>query len=360
MSGTILMIHGMWAGGWVWENYRAFFEQKEYLCVAPTLKYHDMDPDGAPNLRLGTTSLLDYVADLERLIKKLETPPILIGHSMGGLIAQILAGRGLAEAVVLLTPASPYGILALRPSVIRSFWSTLTTWKFWEKPIRPTYAEASFAMLSLMPHSRKRRIYSKMVYESGRAGSEIGFWYFDPQKATNVEAAAITCPMLIMAGAKDRLTPVSVIRKIAKKYKAIATYKEFKDHAHWIMDEPGWQAVAQEASLWLDKVMAFKRLPVMPYAEQRHHKRIAFNAPITISDAVSNRRFTGNTDNYSLGGVQFTSQVALQEGAGIDVRLLDCVPGFDGPKANDEYKAEVIWCKEKAEASFFEIGVRFF
>jgi pimeloyl-ACP methyl ester carboxylesterase len=74
---------------------------------------------------LGTTSLLDYAADLEKQIRELEEVPILMGHSMGGLLAQIFGSRGLARALVLLTPASPAGILALKPSVIQSFSSIL-------------------------------------------------------------------------------------------------------------------------------------------------------------------------------------------------------------------------------------------
>ena len=126
MAETIVMIHGMWGGRWAWENYKRFFEQKGYRCVTPTLRFHDMDPNETPNPQLGTTSLLDYAEDLEKEIHNLDTMPILMGHSMGGLLAQILGSRGLAKALILLTPASPRGILALKASVIKSFWSTLT------------------------------------------------------------------------------------------------------------------------------------------------------------------------------------------------------------------------------------------
>ena len=111
MTETIVMIHGMWGTGWYWENFKRFFEGKGYHCVVPTLRFHDMDPKGLPDPRLGTTSLLDYAADLEKLIRELHATPILMGHSMGGLLAQILGSRGLAKALVLLTPASPHGSL---------------------------------------------------------------------------------------------------------------------------------------------------------------------------------------------------------------------------------------------------------
>ena len=177
MTETIVMIHGMCGGGWYWEKYKAFFESKGYHCTTPTLRFHDMDPNETPELRLGTTSLLDYAEDLEREIRKLQGVPIVMGHSMGGLIAQILGSRGLARALVLLTPASPSGIIALRPSVIRCFWSGLTKWGFWRKPMRLTFDEAVYGVLQLLPSREQKELFHRFIFESGRASCEIGFWF---------------------------------------------------------------------------------------------------------------------------------------------------------------------------------------
>ena len=62
------MIHGMWGGGWNWDNFKQFFEKKDYHCLTPTLRFHDVDPGAPPNPQLGTTSLLDYAEDLEKEI----------------------------------------------------------------------------------------------------------------------------------------------------------------------------------------------------------------------------------------------------------------------------------------------------
>lgn len=80
MNETIVMIHGMWGGGWYWENFKKFFEGEGYHCITPTLRFHDVDPKEPSNLGLGTTSLLDYAGDLEKEINKLETVPILTGQ----------------------------------------------------------------------------------------------------------------------------------------------------------------------------------------------------------------------------------------------------------------------------------------
>jgi pimeloyl-ACP methyl ester carboxylesterase len=251
VADTIFMIHGMWGGPWCWENYCRVFEAKGYHCVTATLPYHDMDPRVIPDPRLGTTSLIDYAELLERKVRELGVKPIVMGHSMGGLLAQILGARSLAKALVLLTPASPSGIIAVTPSVIRSFWSVQTAWGFWRKPMRQTFAEAVYSMLHLLPEKERKKTYDRFVYESGKVACEIGYWPFDSKHASKVDESKVACPMLVVAGTQDRITPVSVVRRVARKYRTVSTYKEFEDHAHWVMAEPGWQEVAEYVSSWL-------------------------------------------------------------------------------------------------------------
>ncbi|MCX6002669.1 MAG: alpha/beta hydrolase [Chloroflexi bacterium] len=255
MVETIVMIHGMWGGPWYWENYKNFFEGKGYRCIIPTLRFHDMDPKAIPNPGLGITSLLDYADDLEKEIRGMDPQPILMGHSMGGLLAQILGSRGLAKALVLLTPAPPSGINALMPSVVRSFWSVLMGYGFWKKPKRQTFNEAVYSMLSLLPQEEQRKVYDRFVYESGRAASEIGFWFLDPKRASKVDEKKVSCPVLVIAGSQDKITPASVVRNVADKYSAVSTYREFTNHAHWVVGEPDWQEVADYACGWLNQAL---------------------------------------------------------------------------------------------------------
>ena len=255
MTDTIFMIHGMCAGAWVWNNFKGFFAAKGYHCMTPTLRYHDINQSKAPNPQLGTTSLLDYAGDLEQEIRQLGGKPVVMGHSMGGLLAQMIGSCGLAKALVLLAPASPAGILPLKPSVMRAFLSAVTQWGFWRKPMRPTFNEVVYSALHLMPAEEHQAIYDKFGYESGRAGWEIGLWFFDSKGASRIDESQVTCPVLVIAGAEDRMTPASVVRKVARKYKAVATYKEFRHHAHWVVGEPGWEAIAEYIADWLDQVL---------------------------------------------------------------------------------------------------------
>ena len=251
MADTIFMIHGMFGGPWCWKNYRRKFEAEGYRCIATTLRYHDMDPRGIPHPDLGKTSLLDYADQLEYEISQLDETPILMGHSMGALLAQLLGARNRAKALVLLTPASPSGIMALSPSGIKGYWSGLTQWGFWKSPFRQKFSETAYSTLHLLQEKEQWEIYQTFVYDSGRAATEIGLWFFDPLRASSVDESKVTCPVLVVAGSLDRLIPAAVARKIAKKYKAVSTYKEFKNHSHWIVGDPGWQEVADDVSSWL-------------------------------------------------------------------------------------------------------------
>jgi len=106
MTESIVMIHGMWGGSWCWDNYRSFFEKRGFRCHTPVLRHHDVRPQDQPPEALGRVSLKDYADDLEAYIRDMDDAPIIIGHSMGGLLAQMLGARGLGKGLALLTPAS--------------------------------------------------------------------------------------------------------------------------------------------------------------------------------------------------------------------------------------------------------------
>lgn len=258
MNRTIVMIHGMWGGAWCWDNFKTFFETRGYRCLTPTLRHHDIAPDRPPPQALGTTSLLDYVDDLAREIERLDETPVITGHSMGGLLAQMLASRGYGSALVLVSSAAPAGIFALSGSVVKSFrsiitkWGFVPRWGFWKKPHRQTFAESVFSTLHKLNEEEQWAVFNKFVPESGRAAFETGLWLIDSRRAAAVDPSTITCPVLLVGGRDDRLTPVSVLRRIAKRYKEVSTCKEFENHGHWLLGEPGWEEIAGYITGWLE------------------------------------------------------------------------------------------------------------
>jgi pimeloyl-ACP methyl ester carboxylesterase len=256
MPETILMIHGMCGGAWVWDHYCATFESLGYRCTAATLRHHDVDPQVKPPPQLGTTGLLDYVRDLTAEVERLEVEPILMGHSIGGLLAQMLGSRMPCKALVLLAPVPPAGILCLKPSIVKGFGSILTRWGWWKAPIRCTFPEAVYGMLHLLPVQDQHRTHDRFAHESGRAAFQSGFWFLDPKRTTTVDASQITCPVLVLAGTQDRLAPAPAMRRVAQRYAPHATYHAFPNHAHWMVAEPGWEEVTDYISGWLDRVLA--------------------------------------------------------------------------------------------------------
>jgi pimeloyl-ACP methyl ester carboxylesterase len=256
---TIFMIHGMCGGAWCWDNYKKFFEEQGYNCIIPNLRWHNIESKNSPDSMIGTTSLLDYVSDLEKEIDKLNTTPILIGHSMGGLLAQIIAERKKIKALILLSPASSYGILDLKMSVLKIFSNFFKEFPFWNKPIKKNFKTMSYSMLNLCSEEEKIKIFDKFCYESGRALSEIGFWFFDFKKAAKVNANNVNCPVLFIVGGKDRIIPTSIVRKTADKYKVVSDFKIFPNNAHWLLGEPNWEKIAGYIDNWI-KINLNKKL----------------------------------------------------------------------------------------------------
>ena len=106
-KAPVLMIHGAFCGPWSLQGLKDRFAAAGRAVTAPCLRFHDRNP---PPAALGTTGLLDYAADLEEEIAALERPPVLVGHSMGGLLAQMLAARMEIAALILLAPSAPWGV----------------------------------------------------------------------------------------------------------------------------------------------------------------------------------------------------------------------------------------------------------
>ena len=250
---TVVMIHGAFCGGWVFEPWRAAFESEGHRVHAPTLRHHDCGQD--PPSELGTTSVLDYAADLEILLDGLEQAPILVGHSMGGLLAQMLAARRSVRALVLLAPSAPWGVLPSTPFEIVSAQALYMAGDFWQKRLRPTHWIAAANALDLVPHPERDEIFARFVPESGQATFEIMHWPLDLARAAQVDPRAVTCPILCLSGARDRVNPPATVRRIARRYEGRAIYEELAGHSHWLIGEPGWEKIAARALEWLGEVL---------------------------------------------------------------------------------------------------------
>ncbi len=248
----ILFIHGMWGRAELWDQYRSRFEAAGHATHAITLRHHDTRIDQPAPAGLGQTSLTDYVEDILSDMRGMEEAPILIGHSMGGLLAQLVAARTEhVRAVIGLTPGPPAGVFAISPRTLNVFRDILLTPAFWKKPTRLSFSRARYGLLHNMSPEAARQLYQEMVWESGRATAEIAFWLFDKSRASRVEPEKIPCPVLLLSGEKDRTVSPGVVRAAVKRYKGACDYRQLAGHSHWVLGEEGWEDIADLCLEWI-------------------------------------------------------------------------------------------------------------
>ena len=207
-----------------------------------------------PPRALATTSLTDYANDLEALIAELGTTPILIGHSLGGLLAQILAARGLARTVVLLAPSAPWGVIPSTFFEIGSAQALFFAGDFWNQILMPHYAIAAANSLDKLSAKKRDAVYARFVPESGLATFETLHWMLDSRRAAYVRANNVACPIICLSGGEDKINPPSTVRKIVERYRS-AVHEVLPGRSHWLLVEDGWQTVAARILRWLSETL---------------------------------------------------------------------------------------------------------
>ena len=249
---TILLLHGANSVGNEWKNFENEFKNLGSKVVKPILRHHRLGFDGPEEL--GNTSIFDYVSDIEEIIKKLKKKPIIIGHSMGGLIALILCSRGYGKLGIFITPAAPKGINAITFSVLKIFFRNLFRWKFWSKPIPPNFSAAFYGVFHDHGRAQALNIFNRSCSaESGRALCEIGFPYLFSPSPTEIKIEGIKCPTLIIGAGRDRITPVQISKKLHKKIGASSELIIFQEFSHYIMEGNEFSTIFKYILSWIKK-----------------------------------------------------------------------------------------------------------
>jgi pimeloyl-ACP methyl ester carboxylesterase len=238
----VLLIHGYGGGAWYFDRYQRFLGARGYPTYALNLRgHHDSKPVGD----LGRVSFDEYIEDAHEVARHIGQP-IVIGHSMGGLLAQKLAESGVARAAVLMCAAAPRGIslfswrLALRqlkhlPALLRS------------RRLEATRSDLDSLLFNRIPEPERDALFPRFVADSGRVGRELSL------SVVPVDERKVRCPVLVIACSDDRYVVPRVARRLARKYRA--PYWEYADHGHFPQYEPGWEAMAGDIARWLESVV---------------------------------------------------------------------------------------------------------
>ena len=239
----LLFIHGMWHGAWCWQEYfLPYFAHHNYEAYALSLRGHSGSESGKS---FRTLSLADYVSDVAGVVDQLDTAPILIGHSMGGMVTQKYLETHSAPAAVLLASVPPTGVF---PATIRvalrrpwAFVRANLTMSLYPLIESPRHAK-DFLFSKDMPDDQAQKYFALLGDESYRA-------YWDMIVFTLARPKRVKTPLLVLAAENDAAITVRENHNTAKAYRTQA--EVFSNMAHNMMLEADWQKVADRILQWL-------------------------------------------------------------------------------------------------------------
>ncbi|WP_007514279.1 alpha/beta hydrolase [Pseudofrankia saprophytica] len=255
---TIVLIHGLWVTPRSWEHWVERYESQGYTVVAPAYPGFEIEVEAInadPSI-MDDLTLRQVVDHLSAVIGALPTPPILIGHSAGGALTQILLDRGYGAAGVALNSAPTEGVLVAPLSQLRSTLPVLKNPANRHKAVGFTHEQFRYAFTNTFTEEESLRMYERyaipapggIVWNGVLANFEPGHhdaWvdYKNDDRA----------PLLFISGGEDHIMPPAVQRSNAKHYKSTATVtevKEYPGYAHLLPAQEGWEEIADFALTW--------------------------------------------------------------------------------------------------------------
>ena len=250
---TIVFIHGMYMNSLCWEHWVDYFQAKGYKCLAPAWPGRDQPPEvlrrNHPDPQLGKLTLSDVLDHYTQTILKLDEKPVLIGHSMGGLLVQLLLQKDLAAAGVALDSAPPMGFFTAKWPFLRSNWPHITPFVSQGSPIAMTFERFQYTFVNTLPLAEQRAAFDRYVVPETRRVVRASLF-------AKVDFNRLRPPLLLVAGSTDHLIPPSLTRTNYARYShspAVTGFKEFPGRTHFIVGQKGWEEVAGYALSWLEE-----------------------------------------------------------------------------------------------------------
>jgi pimeloyl-ACP methyl ester carboxylesterase len=251
--GGVLFVHGAFCGGWVFEAFAAPFRQAGVATRAPDLPGH-AETDAAD--AVAGLSMRGYAEAVAADARTFDEPPVLIGHSMGGLVALMAAARAPTAGVVLLAPSPPWGVSGSTMEEAVSALSLYALGPFWTQSVAPEYASFGRFAVDRLPRARRRALFERLRPESGLALFETLNWWLDPWMTTSVRAGAIRAPILALAGERDVVHPPATVGQTALRLGG--KLEILPQMSHWLPAEPGWRDVAKRCLAFIESTAALR------------------------------------------------------------------------------------------------------
>jgi pimeloyl-ACP methyl ester carboxylesterase len=263
-AGTpMMLIHGAWLTSGSWDTFADYFRSRGFDVSAPEWPRKQ---GGVEELRQTTEDIkglgLDEIVDsYEEKIRALDEPPVLVGHSFGGLIVELLLSRGLGRAAVAMSPAPPKGIIVLPVAALRAASPALAHPTRWHGVVPLTLEEFTRGFVNTWTPDAAADAYEQYyVPETGQVFYEAGFANFKIHSPADVHFdREDRAPLLIIGADKDQTVPASLSHKAYGKYgksSAQTDYLEFAGRPHLMMVGDGWEEIAGAIEQWLDGVLA--------------------------------------------------------------------------------------------------------
>jgi pimeloyl-ACP methyl ester carboxylesterase len=247
---TVVLIHGMWMTPRSWDNWVDHYADRGYRAIAPgwpgVKDPEEMRRDPSALKGLGVTRIVDHY---DGIIRELDRPPIIIGHSFGGLAIQLLLNRGLGAAGVAIGTAPPKGILLLPLSTLRSGFPALKN-PFNRNGLCPISREQfQWRFTNTLSRQESDRIYDEHYIP----GTNRAFFDALGSPAAVDFGSATRAPLLLIAGGADHISPLSLNRTILKLQSRASSATDLKEYAgrtHFMAGMDGWEEIADYALNW--------------------------------------------------------------------------------------------------------------
>lgn len=259
-KSPIVFIHGLWMHSGTWQPWMQYFTEHGYTCYNP-----DWPGDGATveASRANPGPIADHrlrevVDGYVKAIESLSQPPILIGHSFGGLIVQILLGEGKGVAGIAIDPAPIKGVWQLPWSALKASSPVLGNPFNISKAVSLTYSQFRYAFANTLPEDEARQLYDRWTVPSpARPLFQVAFATMNPSAENKVNTSnEARGPLLITSGDKDHIVPPVLCKAAWKKYaksKAVTDFKSFEGRGHSLAIDHGWKEIAEYGLKWLEE-----------------------------------------------------------------------------------------------------------